>query len=174
MTAVLVSLSAVAPALGQGRDAPAAARPATGANAFKAPAGSPLATQNGRPVWEVYSDCSWANLNAFKAMIKAESQRNAGADSASQAAAARQANASTASVYGSLNGLPDIKARDAQRAQEIETQKALSSRSDALNVKAIDAYAAQTGKPRAEVKSFVEKAPAVAVLTVDQCKGLPL
>lgn len=170
IAAVAVGALAVAPVFGQGRGgpsaAPAAPPAATGAHVFNAPAGSPLATRNGRPSWEVYNDCAWANFTAYKKLVAEESQREA-----REKAAQANSGAAPGSLASMTSGV-DPATRNARMAESAQQRQKLSQRSDALTARAVTAYATMTGKPEAEVKAYVSNLPAVAELTVDACAGL--
>lgn len=170
MAAIAVAALAIAPVLGQGRGGPSAAPSAppaaTGTHVFYAPAGSPLTPRNGRPLWEVYNDCAWANYNAYIKLLDEEKQREA-----NEKAAAANSGAAPGSLASMAIGV-DPATRNARMAESSQKRQKLTQRSDALTARAVTAYAALTGKSEAEVKAHVSNFPAAAALTVEACAGL--
>lgn len=166
---VAVGALSAASVFGQGRGGPSAeplAPPAaTGIHVFHAPAGSPLTPRDGRPLWEVYSDCAWANFNDYKKLVAEERQREA-----NEKAAGANSGAAPGSL-ASASGV-DPATRDARMAESFRNRQKLSQRTDSLTARAVAAYAAMTGKSESEVKAFVSNAPSVADLTVAMCAGL--
>jgi hypothetical protein len=164
-----------APAFSQGMPGgPPPPAPPPG-HAFKAPPGDPMATQNGRAIWRVYRDCDLAYMEALKASTRAE--KDAAAEQARLAAVA-EANTAAADdglysedYYTWQQSLAEMSAT-ADTVKRLQDQQLFVERRSVLMERAIDAYAAQTGKPRPEAEAFVRASDVEYTLTVERCEGL--
>ncbi len=132
---------------------------AASAHLFKAGPKHPLGRLSGKPLWQVYNDCSWAYFDELRKVQ----------DDDAKAKAAKAAKPQA--VVGSdawMDGYAEEMAGMAALGKGME----LVERGEAFTERAVVAYAAQTGKPRAESETFVKDAPAVTKLTTSQCAAL--